>query len=379
MLTSVIIQTLVVYLLTFSVLIYSSYLYVEKNVRIYLVLGLLFYSLIMGLRYGVGADFFQYYVNYNLLSIAGWTRREDYELGFFLLMNLCVKLGFSASFFLGFIAFLQITLVLYSLRKYWYIYPFLLFAFCSLCVWLSYANGLRQTLAFCIIINALVAAYNRNFYIFIIEILLAYLFHTSAIFMFVLYFVVLKKGGMFNNISIQLAVLAVSLVLINSNIITNFLGTLENVITLLGLKYGTYFEDRYSHEIVTNSTFGLGALLSLLIDLSLIIKSKKIKVYFSETIFPFVYDLFYIGLIWKYLFYNTHIFARFNYYFYGFEFVCLGFALYYFKKFEPRFFLVISSLVCCVFVAYLYKMQDNTLLYIFNWQDYYYVLKSNML
>ena len=329
-----------------------------------IIIALLLYAIIFGVRYGVGTDFFSYLNYFKYPSYIN----ENVESGFIFLIKLLSSLGFHYSFFYGIIAFIQIYLVYKSIQQYDYAFASLTFVFMFGAFWLTFANGLRQILAFCILVYAITYLVRGKWIQYIILGILAMLFHKSAIIPLIIYPVFCIKKLYFNNTFWQIIGLALSLVLMNVNIISFVLSNVERIIYALGYEF--YLED--GAEFSKETEYGLGFFITLFSYIILIINSKGMKQMYKDTWIPFAYNLFYIGVILKYLFISSLLFSRINYYFIYFELFVGTFTLLYLWKNNRSMFYVLLGLYVLTFVANMYRMDTNDAMYFFFWQDFDY-------
>lgn len=285
----------------------------------YMTLAICLYSAIFGLRYGVGADFFQYMDNYNALlkSEGSSTIRENYEFGFLFLYKLLASTGFHSSFFFTIFAFLQVYLTVYVLKKSYQLYPFFVLTFMLGCTWLTYCNGLRQIFAFNLIaVSLLFYGSKKNVLVHYLLIILAISFHKSAAIAAIFYPLFLVKEEWFRNVTIQIIVFIISLFLRGNDFVQDWVMTLERYTFIYG--YDTYFGKSYEFELYNESAvhWGIGTYVLLLINGLMIIFSTRVKSFFANRYVNIIYNLYFIGVIIGNIFVASHVIMRVNYYFY---------------------------------------------------------------
>lgn len=362
-------QTILVYSLLFFVMYVLCYYASKQNKWWAVVVALIIYSIIFGLRYGVGVDFFGYLNIYEKFRLSGGDilLREDFEEGFLFIIKQLGYRNIHYGWFFGIIAFLQIFLVFYSVKKDKYIYPFLVITFFLGCSWLNFANGLRQILVMCLFFVSLRYATNKQFIWYYLFLCLAVLFHTSAIVLFLIYPLLWFKEEWFSNIKLQMFLLVLSLCLMRFDIILYLVDYIERGAILLG--YDSFFEKRYADRVLREHiSLGIGFYINLFIDIICIIFSTEVKHWFRHRFIVYIYNLYFVGTLLFYIFINSAIIGRLNYYFYGFRFLFAAYVLYYLFYKRREFFYILLALFFLTYVAVLYRAESNTAMYLFNWQ-----------
>lgn len=359
-----VIQTLLIYLLLILVLYLASKSAEQNNEFFIIVVAVLFYAIIFGLRSGVGVDFWGYKEWFDY-SAAGFGAYKNMEPGFNLLINLCVRLGLSFSFFLGLIAFCQLLLIYMAVKPYKSVYSMLALTFMLGCVWLTYANGLRQQLAFCIFAYSLHFISQKSGIKYYLCVLIACTFHTSALLLVIFYPIFTFRQEWFRHRSIQFTLLMFALILSSMSLVTSLIDPVEQLANVLG--YGHYFDmddSQLSHEI----NIGIGFFINLILTICLIYNSASVKKYYNNSFVNNIYDLFFIGVIWQYVFIDSMLMSRINYYMLGFQYIWGALSLTVLAKTNRNQYYIILGLYILVFIAVLYRMNENTALFMFNWQ-----------
>lgn len=160
-----------------------------KNFFVYLVaLVFIFFA---GFRYQVGSDWAAYYfVNHNTFETI--LSKSYAEPGWYLLGYLSTSVfdHYGVAMFIA--SFVTISLYIRTISKYSYCFVLsvLLFFFIE---WAGTFNGVRQYLAAAILFSGHRFLLDRNLYKWLFVVLFATLFHTTAILMFPIFFVVDKK------------------------------------------------------------------------------------------------------------------------------------------------------------------------------------------
>lgn len=357
-------QTLLIYSFLTILLFLAARLSSERNTSFFIICAVLVYSAIFGLRSGVGMDFWSYKQWYDnaLLGIRSY---DHIEVGFRILMDTCASMHLPFSFFLGLIAFVQLLLVFLSVKQFKDTYPFLALVFMLGGIWLSYANGLRQQLAFCIFAYSVQFIACKDWIRYYICIFVAILFHTSAVLLVPVYPLYMLRNEWFKRKWLQLGLLAAVLVCSNSNMIDMIAAHVDSFAGYLG--YDMYFGEGYS--LTQTVRIGLGYWINLSVSISLILFSKDVKYFYGNRLVNIIYDLFYFGVIWRYLFISSQVFSRINYYFAGFEYIYAALTLAALWPERDMRKYILLSLYVIVFAAIMFRMHTNTALFMFNWQN----------
>ena len=297
--------------------------------------------------------------------------RTHYESGFrFIMMTL---IGWEAhfSYFFGIIAFLQLYLIFRSVKNDPEVYPFLVFTFMFGCVWLTYANGLRQQLAFCLFALAILFVEKSRWLFYYITIAISISMHSSAVLLALIYpLLKLKKDWLENvNVQTQILLLFIAIIVGNINVVQKYFGLLETYASFLG--YERYFLDKYD-DITYSPTVqkGVGYYVMLLINFILVWKSVLFKEFFDRKYIYYIYNLYYVGVLLTYSFMGNQLIWRLNYYFYGFSYIVGAYALLYAKENEKRTYWTLLGLYILIFVGTMFRSDSNTSLFRFYWQIY---------
>lgn len=365
------VETILIYLLTTLILYLSAQTAVRKNNYRYVIWGVAFYALVMGVRYGVGKDYYAYLDMYNNALYGDFYERI--ELGFNWYMQSLAAVGAPQWIFFGLIAFAQLYLIFYSVRNNIEIYPYLVLTFMLGGTWLTYANGLRQQLAFCILAlgvpNINEENWAKSFIKYIIIVGIACCFHKSAILTLLFFPVFRYKDSYFKNIPLELIVLFIAIIFSNTNIASQISGGIEDILTLL--HYDNYLDDPDSEIMHKHiERIGIGYYVHLFIIITIIAISNDVKKFYNSSKINIIFDLTFIGFIMRYLFMDSIAFGRISYYFIGFQYIFAALCLYYLRKSKrTTLFDILLSLYFLVFVAGMYRMEETTAYFQFYWND----------
>lgn len=348
--------------------------YVKTNKYYYVVAAIAIYAIIFGMRYGVGADFFAYLHEFESMVKYGESLTKT-EPGYELLERIAAFTG-SSTFYFALVAFLQLFFVVLGFKEKKYIYPTLFFTFVFMATWLNYGNGLRQVLASCIWTFSIKYIIERKPIIHYLLVAVAITLHYSAWVLIIFYPIIRFSSNWFKKPIIEIALVILSLIVGNINVIQEVIQQSETLIVLLG--YDNYLTT-YDEMIESEVTLGAGFIIGLLIKLIVIFYSEKVKKFVNSDYYNILYSLYVVGVIIGYAFIGSQMISRINWYFNICSFGIVAFTLYYFKTSKQKVpFVALGSLTILTFAAIIYKAAVNTALFVFNWQDQFFALKKFM-
>lgn len=366
-------QSFIVYgILTLSML-YLSYIGRAKSQWKYMVYAIALYALVFGVRYGVGVDFFNYMHNYLAYTTTsgGWSISQAFEPGFAFINKALSAFHAHYTVFFGVIAFLQVYFSFLAFKRESRLYPYLIFTFMVLAQWLTYSNGLRQIMAVSFWIWAIKFLAERKPWHYYIAVALAFSMHSSAIMLVIFYPLYHWKDCWIKNIKVQFVLLAISLVLMKVDIIQNLMQNIDTVIQMT--RYDDYLQQEKATQIHSVAQIGVGFAVTLLTIILIILFSNKTRAFVKSRYFDVAYDLFIIGVCLKYIFINSMMFSRINYYFINLLFIIAAYTLHYAHHNNKPLFYTILGLITLTFLFVILNGDENTATYVFFWQkDLYY-------
>lgn len=329
----------------------------------YVVYAIVFYSIIFGLRYGVGTDTNSYISDYE--SAVRGMQNSTYEVGFAWFENLFALNALPCSLYLGSIALIQLFLVYFVLRKNKYVFPYIAITFMLGCVWLTYANGMRQEIAFSIYFLAMSYMDKKHFFWYFLFVFVATLFHKSAVILFMTFPLLINKD-LFPSKKVQFILFVLAIIAGNLNIVSEIMDKLQAFASMFG--YDNYFDDRYLEKFMKkDSGNGVGYYVLLLLP--------TITIYYSDILkkqmpsINRIYNLYFIGVMLKYAFINSPLIQRVNYYFYGFEFIVMAYLLYVLHENNRKAYKTFIAVLSIAFIGTLYRMFDNDSAFFFIGQE----------
>ena len=188
---------------------YFSYIGRAKGQWKYMVYAIIAYTIVFGIRYGVGKDYINYLQNFEAYATSEthWGMSQSFELGFHFLTQTIAAINLHPTIYFSVIAFMQLFLTLLPFKKETELYPYIIFTFMVGCTWLSYANIVRQTIALSIGIFAIKFIVEKKVWHFYITAFIALTMHLSAVLLFLFYPLFNYRKEWFRNIKFQLLLL----------------------------------------------------------------------------------------------------------------------------------------------------------------------------
>src|SRR5690554_284365 len=265
-------------------------------------LALLAFAFVAGVRWNVGVDHQSYLANYLNYQVGG-EGIFDKEIGFDYITQLMARNNVHFSIYFGFLAFLQLFFIYRAFKDQRYLYPFLGIVILFGPEFLSWMNGIRQMLAATMFVFAIQFIQKRQLWKYVGTIVLASLFHTSAIVLLVFYFIPQKDYFKHRNLTIGLVI--ASFLLGNMSFWVEYLTQFSYLLSYIGYDwYSENIELLIDNEEIRN--IGPRRLSMILTPLLVIWYSPKLKSTFKNTSFLTYYN---IG-IFGFLLYN--VFANMN-------------------------------------------------------------------
>jgi hypothetical protein len=329
------------------------------------LLPLVCFALVFGMRYGVGMDHLHYLDNYFTGEV------DRYEWGFKWITNFFAKNNFHYTVYFGFLAFLQVFFFFYAFKDERYLFPYLVFILFTGGYYIAWMNVIRQDLAACIFIYSIKYIDQKKFLKYLLWCTIAFLFHKSAVILIALYPLLKNGRDYFRSIPMQLLVLFAALAIYYSDFIVENVISSQIEIFASWLRYG-YTMDRIDN-MVTSANTGIGFLLLAIIYIIIILYSNKMKNYFNSKRFVIIYTLFFLGTIVHIIFAESIILSRPLRYFIYFELIVASYFIYYlFKNAKLSINQIILFLVVAIYLllfgALLYRGETNTAKFLFFWQ-----------
>lgn len=251
------------------------------------------FTFVFGCRWGVGVDYFHYLSSY----MRGYMEAERIEPLYKAIAQFLYRSGFHFSVFFSLWAFMEIFLVYYTLRNYRFIFPLFAFFLIIGFSWMSMMNVIRQQLAACIFLFSLHYIENKKIIPYYLCILIAYLFHQSAIILVIVYPLLRYRDDWYRSIPLQIIFYIVCLVLSRTTFVVEWI---EKPFIWFGETFGY---ERYGYGVLSieslddRSQFGrnsgLGIYTNIIKIVPVILMSKELKKYYNSRFFNIIYTLWF--------------------------------------------------------------------------------------
>ena len=321
---------------------------------IYNALPIILFTLVFGLRYSVGMDWANYVEDYEQY-LADLTIKDffdsKYEPAFNFVVYICQQLSLPAYGLFFCFSFLQILLIYATLKKVnpsIIKYVYVAFIFTGFAI-IDFTNAIRQHLAVCIFMYAMTFVPEKKYIKYWICCFCAYLFHHSALIVFPICFIWIRRSDAFRHPILQSMILLVCFITTFFDILPKILHYTEMFIMLLG--YDNYIGG--VTELTFDTSHGISRIIEFLALILIVFFSNKIKKHFQSDAFNMMYDLFFIGICCKYLFLSSMMFRRIALYFIDYYFIVYGFALSYFAAIYKK---QARDLACAAYVYIAFLM-----------------------
>lgn len=295
-----------------------------------IILILLIYTFFLACRWNVGVDFMSYHEMYNYYQTAGNSNR-DVELGHEFVQFFFGSLGFSSVALFGFYAFFHLYFILYRFKSEKYLYPFICFLIICGPTLFLWTNILRQTLSMCIFVFASKYILYRKAFKYYCCVILAILFHKSAILLVPLYFI--PRYCLFRNRYINLSLLIVSMFIGLSPTFTSLGEHLNAILIFIGYEnYAKYFDSIIESTAVTYN-IGIRQLNLYLLPMLVAWYSPKLLTEYKNKGFDLTYTFAICGCIYYNIFVNvSFIMLRVHTYVDFFNTITIAYLMHYLYK-----------------------------------------------
>ena len=314
----------------------SSGLLVKRSFwRFEVIFPLILFAIIFGMRYDVGVDHLGYLHGY--LDKIHVGKNEPL---FFLFAEIGWKLNWHYVLYFGVIAFAQVLFFFYAFNNERYIYPFLVFFLFTNGEWIFWMNGIRQALAMCIWIFSIKYIEEKKLWRYLIWCVVATLIHKSAIVLIVFYPILRNGRDYFKSIPLQLILLGSAFIL--KEVFSVLFSYIEPLINTYTNILGSDIYSGYNMEVLMESFresdgTGLVYLFRIILNVTIILYSTRLKLFYNSKRFNIIYFFFFIGLLTMYVFPVGFIsLTRPFRYFYIFPSIMYAFFLYYLFKTKLR-------------------------------------------
>lgn len=381
-LESIIVYTLLTLLMCFGA--YHSQK-LEKQSKFWEWMPIFLFTMVFGLRYGVGIDYNNYYEIFSdtegYPSFLLLIENERFEIGFSLIIYLCHLLHAPVWFFFTILAFLQIWLLhkAFCCEGNILIYIYATLIFTGFCMY-GFMNIIRHDIAFCFFLYSLKFIKEKKLIKYWLCCLLALSFHHSALIIFPLYFIWVHRKTIFHRPKIEMIAILSCFALSFITQWQNIMHTFDFLIVLLG--YEDYIEA--ADEMVVNNKIGITRILNLIVNIIVVLNSKKIKEYFHSDTLYILYDLYIIGICLEYVFLGSMMLQRAIVYFSHTQFIIWAYTLCYLyqtrRQSIPQLlkYSIVALFILTSYSSFIYNCTNNTGAYVFYFQTGLHDTKDNL-
>lgn len=326
------------------------------------IFPLLLFAVVFGMRYDVGTDHLTYLTKY-----VNRVTTERYELLFASITALCQKINLHYTVYFGILAFIQVFFFYYSFKDERYLYPFLSFFLFTTEDWMSWMNIIRQALAICVCLYSLKFIEEKKLWKYLLCILIAFLFHRSAVILAVFYPLLKNGKDYFKSVGLQLFLLG--LVFAINKLFAVIILRLETFVVLYSSLLGSeayadsYDTARLLESFTENEGTGMAFLFKIIVHVLIILYSTKLKIFYNSKRFNIIYFFFFIGLLTLYVFPPGAIsISRPFRFFYIFPMIMYGYFAYFLyrtRKVSGRIVLLASLILAFLGMFYLSQITAN--------------------
>jgi hypothetical protein len=296
-----------------------------------ILLCVLLFAIMSGMRWGVGTDYFSYLDVYNRNSEI--IEMSELEGGWKIISEFMMNNGFHYAFYFGFWAALQVFFICLVFKKKSKAFPYA----ALLCVmgsyYLSMMNGIRQSLVCCSFVWAASFISNKKIIPFILWLLIAVTFHQSALIVAPLFLFAFDKS-IWNNKWVLLGVFIASIIIGYTSIVSNLINSAQKVLFLL--QYDSYAENidqQFDLANFTEAAWGPSRISSLVLNLMLVYLYPRVEAHFKDNYFKLAFKFFYIGICFTNIIINSNrLFLRPLWYLNFFGLPVSAFTLAYLKQ-----------------------------------------------
>lgn len=318
---------------------------IGKNIIIhpFYWIGVIYFTLIIGLRYDVGVD----YLLYREVYLGQLSSRADFiahigsyvsfEPGFSAIINFFAKHRMHPCFLFLSIAFLQSTFLFKFCKAYRPIAGWFLFFYITSSTFFDSLNGMRQMTAFYMYLCTIPFIQKRKFLPYFLSIIIISLFHKSIFLMLPAYFIVHRE--IFSKRKWPVIIILSSF--LGNSIISHFIlyVLFPSIGTVLSaFDKVSYLENPDNLKLVArDASLGIASLIYLSIDLIIVYYLKELQTFYRNKInINIFFNLFLFGSFLYYFSTASITLSRINYYFANFRFIMLGFLVYMLTQYSPK-------------------------------------------
>ena len=308
-------QTIIIYSLYIIVMFTCTKVYARRKlavksnsfVSLYfkpeIVLMILFFSFMAGIRYDVGTDHLFYMDQYVSNNIP-----ERQEFLFRGIANFFISLQIHPIVYFGILAMIQVTFFFAAFKDYRYVMPFLVVFLFTNSLFGSWMNTIRQDIAICIWMFSIRFILQRKIWKYLVACAICIGFHRSSIIFILLYPIFVSGKDFFASRNLQITLYIAALVIRNNfqDLFINAENLLQSYSYLLSYVSTDSFYDTYTVEgslsqmnensqSVVNT--GIAFYFKYFVYFIIILFSKELKLFYKVSGFTLFYNFFFIAVI----------------------------------------------------------------------------------
>ena len=283
------------------------------------------YTLVLGLRYKVGGDYQGYVDYYENTSASVSSADVPFEIGFYWLIRVLRFLDLPpTSLFLATCGIQMLFMALW-LRRHSFVAHWVIYFYFTTLLLFSSMNLIRQSIAFLILLCAMLQLTDRKLLQYLILVGLASTFHSSAL-MFLPFYFLIDRDWITSR---WLQVLILIVAYVSADAIKVYLFEfLPLIFVAFGFEnYASLQEDLFFEGKV--SGFSAGLAFGFATDFIVIMSSSWLKRQYASQGFLAYYNAYFIGaLLTPVVYFSNYItFARLIFYFTAFKLIVLSFLV----------------------------------------------------
>lgn len=345
-----------IYIIFASVCIFISVISeYSKQKKILEIIEFIFLAFFMGLRYGIGQDYFYTYVPVFNNVIRG--EKVDVEVGYELINKICAFFSKDYAFLFFVTALIFIFFICKTIKSYDISYSFAIFIFICGGFYLFSFNVMRQCIAIAISFYSLKYIEKNNISSYMILNLISASVHNTALLFIPLYFILNKK------IKMKWYLLVIGIVFPLRFVLTTYISQF-----LMGTKYYNYIAGIYLDS--SSSTLTTSQIINILMFILYCMYTKDDE----EENFYIFKNMHFVGTLFSCLIGIVPLIGRVTASFYLIQFISLPyFYKHCFKqKYKKMAAIVIILMYLVLFIYSLIVNGNNVIPYHFIWQRYNY-------
>ena len=311
---------------------------------------ILLLSIILGLRYGVGVDYFSYEQMYESQK---WSSIYDgnIEYIFSTIYFICFHLGTPYHVVQILLNLIFFFFIYKTFEKRRLIFPWVIIFIFFTGFLFQYLNIQRQAIAFSILLYSLQFIEKRHLLNFLLCIVFASGFHYSALLFLPIYYI-WPSINIFKSLRLQLSLWLISFVF--SEFLTELIANIS-LSLLENTAYGKYGASVLTWEMERGS--GTGIIVKGISDLIVIMYSKKLFTFFEkDNFFKISYFVFFVGFILANIFQYNMLLSRISFLFISFRIITLSFLFCYLARKRNLMNSCIAIFLLALYSAYFFGM-----------------------